>query len=117
MICPNQALVCEAKIRSGSTGEPLRWYSSQPAQCGPSTLQFWRVQSEVRMKAPLRVPTSTRTLLIDCVPAVEEGNQKRSRHHQHAIENHARRAIGCPFGRDLSARYYTGWAKASSMPF
>src|ERR1700674_4433392 len=50
-------------MRLGSAGDPLRWYSSQPAKCGPLTSQFWRLPSDVKMKAPLRVPTRTRTLL------------------------------------------------------
>src|SRR5229473_2259810 len=64
MICPNQPLHCDAYIRFGSAGEPLRWYISQPAKWGPVTSQFWRLPSDVRTNAPLRVPTSTLTLLI-----------------------------------------------------
>src|SRR6266481_1250096 len=63
-ICPNQPLVCDAKIRFGSTGDPFRWYISQPAKCGPLTSHFSRLPSEVRTNAPLRVPTSNRTVLI-----------------------------------------------------
>src|ERR1700681_63820 len=51
-------------MRLGSTGEPFRWYISQPAKCGPLTSHFSRLPSDVRTNAPLRVPTSTRTLLI-----------------------------------------------------
>src|SRR6516164_9673239 len=51
-------------MRSGFTGEPLRWYISQPAKSGPLTVHFCRLPSEERMKAPLRVPTRTRTLLM-----------------------------------------------------
>src|SRR6266481_2184928 len=40
------------------------WYSSQPAKCGPLTSHFSRFPSDVRMNAPLRVPTRTRTPLI-----------------------------------------------------
>src|ERR1700686_3244671 len=64
MICPNQPLVCDAYSRFGSTGDPLRWYISQPAKCGPLTSHFSRLPSDVRMNAPLRVPTRTRTPLI-----------------------------------------------------
>src|SRR5207249_11595404 len=64
MICPNQPLVCDAKMRFGSAGDPLRWYISQPAKCGPLTSQFWRLPSAVRMNAPFFVPTSNRILLM-----------------------------------------------------
>src|ERR1700694_1325597 len=64
MICPNHPLVCEAKMRLGSTGEPFKWYISQPAKCGPLTSHFSRLPSDIRMNAPLRVPTRTRTPLI-----------------------------------------------------
>src|SRR5579863_2156996 len=40
------------------------WKISQPAKCGPWTLQFLRLPSESRMNAPLRVPANTRTLLM-----------------------------------------------------
>src|SRR5258708_10788658 len=64
MICPNQPLVWDAYSRFGSAGDPLMWYISQPAKCGPLTSHFSRLPSDVRINAPLRVPTSTRTLLI-----------------------------------------------------
>src|SRR6266478_7423999 len=64
MICPNQPLVCDAYSRSGSMGDPLRWYISQPAKCGPLTSHFSRLSSDVNTNAPLRVPTDTRTVLI-----------------------------------------------------
>src|SRR4029077_20886637 len=64
MICPNQPLHCDAYSRFGSAGDPLRWYISQPAKCGPLTSQRSRLPSDVRMNAPLRVPTNTRTPLI-----------------------------------------------------
>src|ERR1039457_900868 len=64
MTCPNQPLVCDAYSRFGSTGDPLMWYSSQPAKCGPLTSQRSRLPSDSRMNAPLRVPTKTLTLLI-----------------------------------------------------
>src|SRR5229473_3776840 len=64
MICPNQPLHCDAYNRFGSAGDPLRWYSSQPAKCGPLTSQRSRLPSDVRMNAPLRVPTNTRIPLI-----------------------------------------------------
>src|SRR6266478_169471 len=51
-------------MRLGSTGEPFMWYISQPAKCGPLTSHFSRLPSDVRMNAPLRVPTRTRTPLI-----------------------------------------------------
>src|SRR3954451_13710209 len=51
-------------MRFGSAGEPFRWYISQPPQNGPSTFQSLRLPSAVRTNAPLRVPTSTRTPLI-----------------------------------------------------
>src|SRR6266480_7588918 len=51
-------------MRLGSAGDPLMWYISQPAKCGPLTSHFSRLPSDVRMNAPLRVPTNTRTLLI-----------------------------------------------------
>src|SRR4029077_1527770 len=51
-------------MRLGSTGEPFRWYISQPAKCGPLTSHFSRLPSDVRMNAPLRVPTRTRTPLM-----------------------------------------------------
>src|SRR5216683_5267174 len=51
-------------MRLGSTGEPLTWYSSKPAKCGPLIFQSSRLPSEVMTNAPLRVPTSTLTLLI-----------------------------------------------------
>src|SRR6266849_532130 len=64
MICPNQPLHWDAYSRFGSAGDPLMWYISQPAKCGPLTSHFSRLPSDVRMNAPLRVPTSTRTLLM-----------------------------------------------------
>src|ERR1039458_264041 len=64
MTCPNQPLVCEAYSRFGSTGDPLMWYSSQPAKCGPLTSQLSRLPSDSRMNAPLRVPAKTLTFLI-----------------------------------------------------
>src|SRR6267143_62432 len=64
MICPNQPLHCDANSRLGSTGEPLTWYISQPAKCGPLTSHRSRFPSDVRTNAPLRVPTKTRTPLI-----------------------------------------------------
>src|SRR5579885_2794723 len=51
-------------MRLGSTGEPFMWWISHPAKCGPLTSQFWRLPSDVRINAPLRVPTRTRTLLM-----------------------------------------------------
>src|SRR5262249_8239258 len=62
--CPNQPLHCDAYKRLGSTGEPFRWYISQPPKCGPSMSHRWRLPSDVKMNAPLRVPTRTRTPLI-----------------------------------------------------
>src|SRR5580692_7290761 len=50
-------------MRFGSAAEPLRWYISQPAKWGPLTSHFSRLPSDVRMNAPLRVPTRIRTLL------------------------------------------------------
>src|SRR5260370_17043113 len=64
MICPNHPLVWDAYSRFGSTGDPLMWYISQPAKCGPLTSHFSRLPSDVRTNAPLRVPTKTRTRLI-----------------------------------------------------
>src|SRR3972149_31416 len=64
MICPNQPLDCEAYSRFGSTGEPFRWYISQPAKWGPLMFHPSRFASDVRTNAPLRVPTSTRTPLM-----------------------------------------------------
>src|SRR5713226_607343 len=64
MICPNQPLHCDAYSRFGSAGDPLMWYISQPAKCGPLTSQRSRLPSDVRMNAPLRVPTNTRIPLI-----------------------------------------------------
>src|SRR5215469_7566670 len=55
-------------MRLGSTDEPFRWYNSHPAKWGPSTFQSLRLPSEVRMNAPLRVPTSTRTVLMNFPP-------------------------------------------------
>src|SRR5271157_83952 len=64
MTCPNQPLDCDAYSRFGSAGDPLMWYISQPAKCGPLTSHFSRLPSDVRTNAALRVPTNTRTLLI-----------------------------------------------------
>src|SRR6185437_12817572 len=52
MSWPNQPLDCDAYRRSGSAGEPFRWYISQPAKKGPLTSQFCRLPSDVRTKAP-----------------------------------------------------------------
>src|SRR5229473_5635030 len=52
MICPNQSLCCDAYSRFGSTGEPLRWYISQPAKRGPLMSHCCRFPSEVRTNAP-----------------------------------------------------------------
>src|SRR5436190_22808975 len=65
MTWPCQPVDCEAYSRSGSAGDPLRWYISQPANSGPSTFQSSRVPSDVRTNAPFRVPTRSRTLLMD----------------------------------------------------
>src|SRR5258708_33896946 len=51
-------------MRLGSTGEPFRWYISQPPNRGPLTSHFWRLTSDDRMNAPFLVPTRTRTPLI-----------------------------------------------------
>src|ERR1043166_4283739 len=64
MTWPNQLLLCEAYRRLGLAGEPLTWYISQPAKCGPLTFHRSRFPSADRMNAPFRVPTSTRTPLI-----------------------------------------------------
>src|SRR5207253_6794889 len=42
--------------------------SSHPPKSGPLTSHFLRLPSEVKMNAPLRVPTSTRTPLIALPP-------------------------------------------------
>src|SRR3954463_6015926 len=55
-------------MRLGSAGEPLRWYISHPPKSGPATSQLVRLASAVRMKAPFRVPTRTRTPVIVCPP-------------------------------------------------
>ena len=39
-------------------------FISQPAKWGPLTCQSCRAASDVKIKAPLRVPTNTRTPLI-----------------------------------------------------
>src|SRR5438105_10051168 len=65
MTWPCQPVDWDAYNRFGSAGEALRWYISQPANNGPSTSQSPRVPSDVRMKAPFRVPTRSRTPLID----------------------------------------------------
>src|ERR1700758_47898 len=72
MICPNHPLVCEAYILFGSTGDPFRWYISQPAKCGPLTSHFSRLPSDVRMNAPFFVPTSTRTPLMRSLLLLEK---------------------------------------------
>src|SRR5581483_11694903 len=64
MSCPNQPVDCEAYSLSGFAGDPATWYISQPAKCGPLTSHRSRRSSELRMNAPLRVPTSTRTPLM-----------------------------------------------------
>ena len=76
---PNQLVLCDAYTRSGSAGDPLRWNISQPPKWGPSTFQFLRFPSDVSTKAPLRVPTNTRTPLI---PAPFEGSAGPARHYQ-----------------------------------
>src|SRR6266480_1354759 len=53
-------------MQLGSAGEPFMWKISHPEKCGPLTSHFCRVPSEVRMNAPLRVPTRTRTELMRC---------------------------------------------------
>ena len=58
-----EARAAAALSRFGFTGDPLRWYISQPPKCGPLTSHLLRFPSDVRMNAPLRVPTSTRTPL------------------------------------------------------
>src|SRR6516164_3067813 len=58
-------------MRLGSADEPFRWYISHPAKWGPLTFQSLRLPSEVRMNAPLRVPTSTRTVLMNFPHASE----------------------------------------------
>src|SRR3974377_1406831 len=55
-------------MRLGSADEPFRWYISHPAKWGPLTFQSLRLPSEVRMNAPLRVPTSTRTVFMNFPP-------------------------------------------------
>src|ERR1700680_2443184 len=49
------------------------WYISQPAKWGPLTSHCSRFPSDVRMNAPLRVPTNTRTLLICYSPFLWAG--------------------------------------------
>src|SRR6266851_6320190 len=71
MICPNQPLVWDAYSRFGSAGDPLMWYISQPAKCGPLTSHFSRLPSDVKINAPFFVPTSTRTPLIGSSPFLE----------------------------------------------
>ena len=44
------------------------WKTSHPSKNGPSTFQSCRIPSEVRMNAPYRVPTSTRTELMRTSP-------------------------------------------------
>src|SRR5487761_843160 len=61
---PNQPLDCEAYSRLRSAGEPYTCSIAQPVKNGPATSHFSRLPSDVRINAPLRVPTSTRTLLI-----------------------------------------------------
>src|SRR5215472_14954349 len=51
-------------MRFGSTGDPLTWYISQPAKCGPLMSHFCLLPSDSRRNAPFRVPTKTRTPLI-----------------------------------------------------
>ena len=58
------AAIATRTADSGSAGDPLSGKISQPAKCGPLTSHFSRLPSEVRMNAPLRVPTRTRTLLM-----------------------------------------------------
>src|SRR5215469_1863145 len=53
-------------MRLGLAGDPFMWKISQPAKCGPLTVHFSRLPSAVRMNAPFLVPTSTRTLLMEC---------------------------------------------------
>src|SRR3954447_26953138 len=65
MTWPCQPVDCDAYRRSGSAGEPFKWYISQPMKSGPWTSQSSRVPSAVMTNAPLRVPTRSRTLLID----------------------------------------------------
>src|SRR5258708_37937229 len=48
----------------GLAGEPWGLYVSQPAKWGPLSPLFSRLPSDVRTKAPLRVPANTRTRLI-----------------------------------------------------
>src|SRR5258706_14714166 len=65
-------------MRFASADEPLRWYISQPAKWGPLTSHFSRLPSEVRTKAPLRVPTKTRTLVITYSPGVNPKSENRN---------------------------------------
>ena len=63
--------------------------------------QFLRLPSEVRMKAPLRVPTRTRTLLMERSP---EWMKWTARARQRVCAAHRRRTgRGC-FGRSNCAR-------------
>src|ERR1700681_4552345 len=77
-------------MRLGSTGEPFRWYISQPAKCGPLTSQFLRLPSAVRMNAPLRVPTRTRTLLMRYLLLCAQQSQilSEGRMHESIFRNH-----------------------------
>ena len=51
------------------SGSPeLTDFFSQPANNGPETSQRRRLPSEVRMKAPLRVPTRPRTAVTTLLP-------------------------------------------------
>src|SRR5262249_47360156 len=89
MIWPNQPLDCDAKMRSGLAGDPFKWYISHPAKCGPLTSHLSRFPSELRMKAPLRVPTSNRTLLINLsfIPWPAKATNSRSFEGEHVADS------------------------------
>lgn len=50
----------------GVNRRALQVVQFKPGKCGPLTVQFSRLPSDSRMKAPFFVPTNTLTLLISC---------------------------------------------------
>src|SRR6267143_2150630 len=101
-------------MRLRSTGEPFKWYISQPAKKGPLTSHFSRLPSDVRTNAPLRVPTNNRVFIIVlslwCRARCQERpigasvtpGQIKLDHHQHRTRDNAGRLKENMEGDDIN---------------
>ena len=74
MICPNQPLDCEHRaVRID--GGTFHVIDLPAGEDGAGDVPFSRLPSEVRMKAPLRVPTRTRTWVMRFPPQINTNHE------------------------------------------